>query len=765
MSLFRFIPTAEAATGSATADVTRQADPSTMDKYKEMLDFSSNTRYAGRLWSDKTVFALGYNDNKDPDWNGSTLTLKKADDGVDGSISLDEDFLHVYSVLGSSQQVNEPAPVDLVLALDISGSMGSPVQNESSGWVNTVDQKDQGTWGNGLGYYTGTDNTTDPLETDKEDDNGIPDAIVAVFPRGQPYTTTTSGQMAADTLTAYNTYLTFCNALINAIDKNNVADVGVISADEAGNITNDLIADRSFNLDTYMDASHRGAENYQKLYDAYLAYKADLDTLHGEGKNPWLSNPTEGSEGRNASWPSADWKKAFSEATGKSEPLCPMLNAPQAPNRMFYVIQSANEFISSFLSLNDQNRISVVVYDSVATVLMPLAHYEKDGEKDFLSAQKHHWQSWSEGQWACTVTATAKPTTGWAPAENLKVGETYTASVTSWGNTNTEAAVTAGLDILAQSYDSYNDLLVRLPMLVLMTDGAANAILTGAKAAMVHDESYSKAWTNGAQTSKTTEDMADRYNDADGMVLQDYSTESATAHRTYDIMKAAEAFQDKTSLGLTVYGAKDGHVYGAESDFPTRYTVLLHTLMSIAFQKTLVEKHYNEKRDLADDPTESLIYTIGFGLDSYSESVQAICSELLDPATTFGTTGEILGEESSAKEQRLQMNKDYEKWLEGGADPIDRIFKASSTYSSLTGGENPLNAGNLHFPIAPSDLEGTTVTQADIAKNIRYNKEYFEASLIGDGSDNQSLQDVFRQILEMIQGVMFTPWPARMTWA
>ena len=115
-----------AGSSSGTSGVTRQADPSTMDTYKEMLSFSENTRYAGRLWSDKTVFALDDTVNsKDENWNGTTLALTADDDGVSDSVTLDEDFLHVYSVLGSSQNVNTEnvRPLDVVLLLDISSSM------------------------------------------------------------------------------------------------------------------------------------------------------------------------------------------------------------------------------------------------------------------------------------------------------------------------------------------------------------------------------------------------------------------------------------------------------------------------------------------------------------------------------------------------------------------------------------------------------------------------------------------------------------------
>ncbi len=123
-----------------TAGVTRQADPSTMDTYQQMLDFSQNTRYAGRLWSDKTVFAYGSGDSGDRkgNWLNNTLNLDESLDGVGGQISLNDDFMHVYSALGSSLEFNDSvsAPIDLVILLDMSGSMGTDVvdgQNHADG--------------------------------------------------------------------------------------------------------------------------------------------------------------------------------------------------------------------------------------------------------------------------------------------------------------------------------------------------------------------------------------------------------------------------------------------------------------------------------------------------------------------------------------------------------------------------------------------------------------------------------------------------------
>ncbi len=108
-----------------TAGVNREADPSTMDTYVKMLNFDENTRWAGRLWSDKSVFAYGAGDIGDRSglWLNNILTLSEALDGTNGSITLNNDFLHVYSALGSSLQITGVPPVRTVIVFDNSASM------------------------------------------------------------------------------------------------------------------------------------------------------------------------------------------------------------------------------------------------------------------------------------------------------------------------------------------------------------------------------------------------------------------------------------------------------------------------------------------------------------------------------------------------------------------------------------------------------------------------------------------------------------------
>lgn len=126
----------------------READPDTMDSYADVLFGKSGTseyssdellQRAGLLWSDKSVFAKNYAGGS---FNGQTLFLDMNSDGISAwksgsgtgldnvsdtaKIELPEgsDFLHVFSALGSTAQLESSTPLDVVLVLDMSPSMG-----------------------------------------------------------------------------------------------------------------------------------------------------------------------------------------------------------------------------------------------------------------------------------------------------------------------------------------------------------------------------------------------------------------------------------------------------------------------------------------------------------------------------------------------------------------------------------------------------------------------------------------------------------------
>ena len=99
----------EAGTG-ATTHQELVADGDTRDTYRESLGDDNSTRYAGRVWTDKTV------GTEDMRFDGER----------EESIEIgDSDFLVAYSALATSQQITQlpKVPVDVVFVLDFSGSM------------------------------------------------------------------------------------------------------------------------------------------------------------------------------------------------------------------------------------------------------------------------------------------------------------------------------------------------------------------------------------------------------------------------------------------------------------------------------------------------------------------------------------------------------------------------------------------------------------------------------------------------------------------
>ena len=106
---------------SSSKNYGRVVDKNTMDDYLTTLNLQVNSRTAGKIWSDKTVLK-----------NQTDLDMET--DGWVGNVQSSSDFLHVFSTVGSSLTINEPIPLDIVFAVDISGSMGSidgkPVDKE-----------------------------------------------------------------------------------------------------------------------------------------------------------------------------------------------------------------------------------------------------------------------------------------------------------------------------------------------------------------------------------------------------------------------------------------------------------------------------------------------------------------------------------------------------------------------------------------------------------------------------------------------------------
>ena len=101
------------------------SDADTSDRYHESLGDDASTEYAGRVWTDKSVFT---NNVTFDTYGGGTSTILLEPEK-------EEDFLISYSALATSQSISgqSQVPVDVVLILDISGSMSNASSNMDNG--------------------------------------------------------------------------------------------------------------------------------------------------------------------------------------------------------------------------------------------------------------------------------------------------------------------------------------------------------------------------------------------------------------------------------------------------------------------------------------------------------------------------------------------------------------------------------------------------------------------------------------------------------
>ncbi len=123
--LLSFVPlSAFAATGYTYEGGagTTVADLDTSNKYSESLGDNASTEYAGRIWTDKSVYD---SDVTFATFGGGTSTIK-LNEGKTG-----EDFLIAYSALATAESIEgqSQAPVDVVFVIDTSGSMNDEMSS------------------------------------------------------------------------------------------------------------------------------------------------------------------------------------------------------------------------------------------------------------------------------------------------------------------------------------------------------------------------------------------------------------------------------------------------------------------------------------------------------------------------------------------------------------------------------------------------------------------------------------------------------------
>lgn len=112
------------------AETTPIADANTTNGYRDSLGDGSSTRYAGRVWTDKTVYTEDATFQNDD--GSQNYTIPKGD----------SDFLVAYSALATSQAISgeTKVPIDVVFVIDLSGSMDTSMgQGRGTRAENTVE--------------------------------------------------------------------------------------------------------------------------------------------------------------------------------------------------------------------------------------------------------------------------------------------------------------------------------------------------------------------------------------------------------------------------------------------------------------------------------------------------------------------------------------------------------------------------------------------------------------------------------------------------
>lgn len=94
------------------------ADTDSSDSYAKLIELRKESRRAGRVWSDKSVY------------DTDLITLDMDTDGYDGTVENGSDFLHMFSALGSSQSKKTVQALDVMFILDTSASMSSQGEDQ-----------------------------------------------------------------------------------------------------------------------------------------------------------------------------------------------------------------------------------------------------------------------------------------------------------------------------------------------------------------------------------------------------------------------------------------------------------------------------------------------------------------------------------------------------------------------------------------------------------------------------------------------------------
>lgn len=148
-------------------------------------------------------------------------------------------------------------------------------------------------------------------------------------------------------------------------------------------------------------------------------------------------------------------------------------------SRLEIVTEAANGLLEDIVK-DSKNRMAVVTYDNEARTLFPLNHYEKNGTTDFLTlSNMNNLAPGPEGVGKGITTSNAKNFTS-RNTGGMRQG------------TNIQAGINMGMAILENV--SHNEADERIPVVILLTDGAANRAVTNNWHAVQQSNVATNSW-------------------------------------------------------------------------------------------------------------------------------------------------------------------------------------------------------------------------------------------------------------------------------
>ncbi len=726
-----------------TQGVSREADPSTMDTYREMLDFLKDSRYAGRLWTDKTVFALGkpsrvsLGSNLFRGFDGKKLRLLDALDGLDGFVTLDADFLEVFSALGSSVAIDEfpSSPIDLVIVIDMSASMGQDTRyGIDTGGANYETHKD------------GNDNIIGPGKNEPYE-----------WPsQGVPMQERIVNSRIKKTLDAINDTI---DRLMAQNKQNRVAVVGY----GAGACV-------------IMPLAH-----YQKNGDKPYLSVGGMETLYHPGDLNVVNVGTEES-------PKYEWRWINNRDT------CYTVVADCKQNLDDIKSDDPNDGFTSYTKTvsNNVNNKKVHAFPGVGVqTVRTLA--ESAAQHSDLYDKLHNSQGNinDDSNLKTLVTGTVRLGAGETPGTVLP-NTSYVGYYT-----NTQGGIYLGLKQLAEASTTFTDTLKsnnatsvtvpRIPAAIIMSDGGANFAFNE----MAH-------WDNRSQSSDGkyygSVDIGDdgKYKFADDQRSNADPTDNS--HRLkvgetgsgnvgdewYNVfLPGTENECEITSLYNTGMENETGRLnsapgyyhagvfYSSDNNIAGTPGTNIEVLMTASYMKTAVDKHYKAGWDKAKIPDERRrdlqVFTLSVDSHNVPQWGRWRLYPTLDPKNYFLDSSHW---------------KEWDKFGEGGAGgtyggQVDKVLRRSMLDVWNGWRENPLTgnmgikanmAGSsansktqvfIFLKSLPKDGYSdpnfhVTITNQDVVDNIVYNDGFYDV-------ESAQLDEIFDIIFSRVVTPIFTP--------